>query len=130
MELPGARPMAGRRQWGANTTRATLHAQFILPATALRAYVGAVLFERDDAKHERNRRGRGFGFDHAVRIFAKPVLERADTRRSYGEVRVQALGETGGNVLVVVYTDRGEARRIISALRASRKERELWQSRA
>ena len=43
----------------------------------------AVLFEWDDAKHERNRRERGFGFDHAVRIFAGPVLERADTRRAY-----------------------------------------------
>ena len=89
-----------------------------------------MLFEWDDAKHERNRRERGFGFDHAVRIFAGPVLERADTRRAYGEVRVQALGETGGDALVVVYTDRGEARRIISARRANRKERELWQSRA
>ncbi len=89
-----------------------------------------VLFEWDDAKHERNRRERGFGFDHAVRIFAGPVLERADTRRAYGEVRVRALGETGGDVLAVVYTDRGEARRIISARRANRKERELWQSRA
>lgn len=89
-----------------------------------------MLFEWDDAKHERNRRERGFGFDYAARIFAGPVLERADARRAYGEIRVQALGGTGGDVLVVVYTDRGAARRIISARPANRRERELWQSRA
>ena len=89
-----------------------------------------MLFEWDNAKHERNLRERGFGFDYAVRIFAGLVVERADTRRAYGEVRIQALGQTGGDVLLVVYTDRGEVRRIISARYANRKEREFWQSRA
>ncbi len=88
-----------------------------------------MLFEWDAAKHERNRRERGFGFDHAIRIFAGPVIEAVDARRAYGEVRIQALGQTGDDVLLVVYTQRGEVRRIISARLASRKERQLWQSR-
>jgi len=51
-----------------------------------------------------------------------------DRRRDYGEERVIAIGEVDGEVLVVVYTDRGNTRRIISARRANRKERQLWQS--
>ena len=51
-----------------------------------------------------------------------------DERRDYGEVRVQAIGQVGEDVLFVVYTDRDTARHIISARLASRKERTLWQS--
>ena len=82
--------------------------------------------EAREEKHERNRRERGFGFDFAALIFEGPVLERIDGRRDYGEVRVQAIGEVDGVVLAVVYTDRGNTRWIISARRASRKERKLW----
>jgi len=39
-----------------------------------------------------------------------------------------AFGLVEEEVLVVVYTDRGDVRRIISARRANRKERKLWQS--
>lgn len=85
-------------------------------------------FEWDDKKSERTRRERGFGFQRAVRIFAGRVYTTPDDRRDYAEERFIAIGETGGEVLVVVYTDRGDARRIISARRANRKERETWRS--
>jgi uncharacterized protein len=85
-------------------------------------------FEWDEAKSERTRRERGFGFPEAVPIFAGRVRTVIDTRRDYGEERIVAIGETDGKILVVVSTDRGDARRIISARRASRKERELWLS--
>ena len=49
-------------------------------------------------------------------------------RRDYGEVRVQAIGIAGGDILSVIYSDRGELRRIISARLANKKERKLWQS--
>jgi hypothetical protein len=87
-----------------------------------------MLFEWDEAKSERTLSERGFGFDYAARIFLGPTLERQDRRRDYGEVRLQAIGETGGDVLFVVYTDRGEVRHIISARLANRRERSAWQS--
>lgn len=87
-----------------------------------------MLFEWDEAKSRRTLSERGFGFDYAVRIFLGPTLEREDRRRDYGEVRMQAIGETGGDVLFVVYTDRGEVRHIISARLANRRERSAWQS--
>ena len=83
-------------------------------------------FEWDNAKSERNRRERGFDFATAALIFEGPVQTTIDDRRDYREHRIIAIGEIDGEVLVVVYTDRGQVRRIISARRANRKERETW----
>jgi uncharacterized DUF497 family protein len=52
------------------------------------------------------------------------VIEAADDRKDYGERRMKAYGVSRGEVLCVVYTMRGERRRIISARRANRNERE------
>jgi len=87
-----------------------------------------MLFEWDAAKSEKNLRDRGFGFELAADIFSGPVQTAMDERRDYGEQRIIAVGEAAGNILVVVYTDRNNVRRIISARFASRKEREEWQS--
>ncbi len=71
---------------------------------------------------------RGFDFAFAATgVFAGPTVEAVDTRRGYGEVRIRAVGKTQGVILVVVYTDRGAVRRIISARVANRKERAQWQ---
>src|SRR5437763_5014530 len=81
-----------------------------------------MLFEWDEAKSRRTLRERGFGFDYASRIFLGPTLERQDSRRDYAEVRMQAIGQAGDDVLFVVYTEREDIRHIISARLASRKE--------
>jgi uncharacterized DUF497 family protein len=85
-------------------------------------------FEWDEDKHHRNYRDRGFGFDFAALIFAGPVVEKRDTRKEYGELRMLALSEADGIVFAVIYTDREDVPRIISARRASKKERAEWQS--
>ena len=85
-------------------------------------------FAWDEAKSERNFQTRGFGFDFAALIFSGSVLEATDTREDYGEIRLRAIGQTQGFVLVVIYTDRADTRRIISARLANKKERALWQS--
>ena len=87
-----------------------------------------MLFEWDEAKSRRNLNERGFGFEYAARIFSGSTLEKPDNRREYGEVRIQAIGRVIDDILFVVYTDRGDARHIISARLASRKECRLWQS--
>jgi uncharacterized DUF497 family protein len=85
-----------------------------------------MIFEWDEAKSRRTLRERGFGFDYAAGIFTGPRLERQDDRRDCGEVRMQAIGRAGADILFVVYTDRGDVRHIIPARRANRKERRLW----
>jgi uncharacterized DUF497 family protein len=83
-------------------------------------------FDWHDAKSDRNREARGFGFDFAAQIFFGRVLTSIDDREDYGEVRVKAIGEIDGVVIVVIYTDRDDVRWIISARLANRKERALW----
>jgi uncharacterized DUF497 family protein len=68
----------------------------------------------------------GIDFDDAVRIFEGPVLEKVDQRRNYGEERIATVGVANGLDLFVVYTVRKGNRRIISARRANRHEREAY----
>lgn len=83
-------------------------------------------FAWDRAKSDRCFAERGFDFQYASRLFKGPVLERQDSRRDYGETRIQAIGSIGGRLFFVVYTQRGETKRILSARRAHRKELEQW----
>jgi uncharacterized DUF497 family protein len=83
-------------------------------------------FDWHSEKHHKNIVERGFGFDFAAKIFLGRVLIQVDSREDYGEVRVKAIGEVSGIVLVVIYTDRDDVRWIISARKANKKERALW----
>lgn len=90
-------------------------------------------FQWSDEKSDWNFRTRDFGF--ASGVFDGPVRIEEDVRRDYGERRMRATGVVDGLELVVVYTDRtgpgGEViRRIISARRASRKERRAYHEQA
>lgn len=53
-------------------------------------------------------------------------MTRIDDRQDYGEIRIKAIGEIDGIILVVIYTDREDVRWIISARIANKKERALW----
>ncbi len=84
-------------------------------------------FEWDTDKEARNIAKHGVDFVQASRIFRKPVLERADTRKDYGEERVVALGQYDGVVLCVVYTRRNRNRRIISAWKAGGDDKKAYE---
>ena len=88
-------------------------------------------FTWDARKSARNLRERGFDFEFATQIFDGSTVERADTRRDYGERRVIVLGNAQDIPLTVVYTDRAEvggevSRRIISARKSDHREREAY----
>ena len=81
-------------------------------------------FEWDEEKDRLNIDKHGISFEEAVQVFDDVHLSRVDTREEYGEVRDITIGMTAGTVLaVVVHTDRDEAIRIISARKASKRER-------
>ncbi len=78
-----------------------------------------MIFEWDHAKSDVTFRQRGFDFAYAARVFADAHrLERIDWRRDYGEERRQTIGEVEGRIFFVVFTNRPNAIRIISARRA------------
>jgi uncharacterized protein len=87
-----------------------------------------VEFGWDTAKNAKTRQERGFGFDHAAKIFVGPTVEAVDRRRNYGEERIRAIGAIDGRVYVVIYTNRPEVRWIISAWQAIGKDVRTWRS--
>ncbi len=86
-------------------------------------------YEWDGAKDRKNQEKHGVSFEQGAQIFDSPVLERPDPR-DYGEPRTIAIGhDRNGEFFVVVYTWRGETRRIISAWRAGRHDKEAYNDR-
>jgi hypothetical protein len=66
-------------------------------------------------------------FAQAALAFRDPfAVEWIDLRKDYGEQRIILLGMTGSQILNVVYTERGERIRIISARWATRSEQNLY----
>lgn len=83
-------------------------------------------FEWDVTKDAINRRKHGIGFRQAAEIFRSLIVMSEDKRRDYGERRLVALGEYDGDVVRVVFTERGDSIRIISAWKANRNDREKY----
>jgi len=59
----------------------------------------------------------------APEIFAGPHLTRIDDRFDYGEERFATAGWVDGQIVIAVWTPRGEVRRIISMRKANERER-------
>jgi hypothetical protein len=75
-------------------------------------------FEWDDNKALSNFAKHKIDFSDAIRIFLDPFrLEAVDERQDYQETRFQVIGQVSGVTLVVIYTQRGEKFRLISARR-------------
>ncbi|MGA7381386.1 MAG: BrnT family toxin [Terriglobales bacterium] len=81
-----------------------------------------MLFEWDESKRQANLAKHGIDFRDAIRVFDGPVFESMNRRR--GEERMVAIGSIEGVEIVLVYVMRGKQRRIISARRAHRNERQ------
>ena len=81
-----------------------------------------MLFEWDETKRQANLAKHLIDFADAVLIFQRPVFEKL--QRRHGEDRVLAFGVLEDQEIVVVYVVRGKYRRIISARRANRNERQ------
>jgi len=84
-------------------------------------------FEWDERKARQNAAKHGVPFEYAARVFLDPArCDAADTRRDYGEQRRIALGEIEGRLFAVAYTLRGKVVRLISARKASQRERRRY----
>ena len=80
-----------------------------------------MLVEWDENKRLKNIEEHGVDFRLAAAIFLSPVIELVDDRNDYGETRIQALGTANNEFFVVIYTWRGDVRRIISSWKAGKK---------
>lgn len=82
-------------------------------------------FEWDEGKARTNLEKHGIDFEDAIGAFVGSVLLELRSDKE-NEERWKAIGEVDGIVITVVYTMRGERRRIISARRAKRNERQAY----
>jgi uncharacterized DUF497 family protein len=87
-----------------------------------------VEFEWDGAKAKINLSAHGVSFDLAKSVFKDVfAIELVDDREDYGEERFITIGMADGEVLLsVVYTERAERIRIISARRATQNEQDEY----
>jgi len=87
-----------------------------------------VEFEWDPAKAKTNLLDHKVPFLMACEVFKdSSALERLDVSTDYGEERWIVLGRVEQAILFVVYTQRGQRIRLISARRANRDEqRRYW----
>jgi uncharacterized DUF497 family protein len=88
-----------------------------LPATRL-----DMLIEFDPRKRSWTLAQRGLDFVRSVDIFEGSTFNWIDSRVDYGEERIFTFGKLDGRYVVVVWTRRGEARRIISMRYANARE--------
>ena len=86
-------------------------------------------FEWDPEKARANLAKHGVSFEEAMRAFLDPLsVTILDPDHTEGEDRFVLIGQSAtGRLLVVVHTDRGDAVRLISARRATRRERRTYE---
>lgn len=95
-------------------------------------YIKSMKFEWDEQKNRTNIIKHGISFQEAIEIFKDPnLLTYKDNRFNYEETRELSIGQLflpkqPVIVILVVHTDRNGVTRIISARRASRKERKIY----
>lgn len=90
----------------------------------------AYIFEWDSRKGAENARKHGVTFDEASTIFADPLaLLMPDPDHSEGEERYLLLGmSTRHRLLVVGFAERPPRTRLISARRATTRERRRYEA--
>lgn len=83
----------------------------------------------DPAKYAITLAERGLDFDSAQAVFEGATFDFQDTRKNYGETRIITYGLLEGRLVAVVWTQRGEARHIISMRKANEREIKQFQNR-
>jgi uncharacterized DUF497 family protein len=78
--------------------------------------------EFDSFKRIKTLAERGLDFKLATEVFSSAIITIEDVRKPYGEVRLMTIGLLETSVVIVVWTQRGERRRIISMRKANERE--------
>ena len=82
--------------------------------------------EFDEAKRSETFEARGLDMARAAEVFADATLTVEDDRQNYGEVRYITIGFLDEVMVVLVWTRRATAHRIISMRKANERERRLY----
>ena len=83
----------------------------------------------DESKNERNIKNHGIDFDDACEVFNGPMIVSSDGREDYSEDRWIGTGFLMNLPVVIVFTERNDIIRIISARKANRHERKQFEKK-
>jgi uncharacterized DUF497 family protein len=83
----------------------------------------------DTEKRRQTLEHRGLDMADAEIVFADVTITVADDRKDYGEERFITIGFLLDRMVVLVWTERGNARRIISMRKANDREQEIYGKR-
>jgi uncharacterized DUF497 family protein len=86
--------------------------------------------EWDEAKRQATLDQRRLDFADAAEVFAGFTLTVEDDRRDYGETRFQTVGQVARDVVMIVWTWRGDMRRVISMRKCDDRERARYEQAA
>ncbi len=82
--------------------------------------------EWDAEKRQRTLRERGLDFADVARVDWENAIFIPDRRREYGEDRQTMMGLLDGRLMIVAFTVRGAAIRVISMRKANGRERKVF----
>lgn len=82
--------------------------------------------EFDPAKRRTTLEQRGLDMAGAGEVFEGPHLTVEDDRRDYGEPRFITAGFMAGRMVLIAWTPRGAARRIISMRKTNEREQKIF----
>lgn len=80
----------------------------------------------DPSKRDLTLKHRALDFARAGEVFAGLTATVVDDRFEYSEARLISAGPLDERLVVIVWTQRGEARHIISMRHCHAKEEEIW----
>lgn len=83
----------------------------------------------DENKRRLTLENRGIDFANAYIVFEGVTLTVEDDRFDYGETRYQTIGHLSRWTVMVVWTQRGKARHIISMRKCNAKERRHYEAK-
>jgi uncharacterized DUF497 family protein len=93
-------------------------------------YTISMKFEWDSSKNSINQEKHGLSFDEAIEVFADPnALEIYDEDHSKDESRYKVIGMLQTRVVVIslIFTERGDIIRVISARKANKEEKDAYE---
>jgi uncharacterized DUF497 family protein len=83
----------------------------------------------DVAKRDATFNERGLAFEDAATVFQGKTLDMVDDRFDYGEERIVGVGRLAGRMVIVVRTQRADARQVISIRKANEREEKRFAER-
>jgi len=88
--------------------------------------INSVRITYDPAKQAATLEARGLDFNSAAEVFSGLHYSFNDDRYDYGETRKITVGYIGRRMVVMVWTQRGEYRHIISLRKANVREQKYY----